>query len=281
MKLLAALCAVALGSRVDVNVHGPGNEESNLRLSYDTFMGAKLGEGKMTPWTGAESFTVLKRRRINAAIGMPPYWEIHKGASPKSELDKDKSDFTWKSWWNPLAPMGARRSVRQGTKKGPTVNRIHYNQLRRLRARVRAFVVNPGNRGQTYYTMSLLGWFGKIKDTEKELFFKQRIHFYNMGVGKCSGSFKVNQKCKGQLYQARAYNFGYEVKIFKNDKEVASAVLEDSAPGSYGKQYIDNYWIGEKKRYNVKVEAGQDNMAVAEFIGFIVDLEEYSLVHFR
>lgn len=270
MKLLAALFAVALGNRMNVSIHGPTNELSTLRSSYDTFMQAPVGSGRMTSWTGPATFSIQKKRRIHGAILHSPYWEIFKG---------DDLAFTWKSWYNPVA--NARRSVREGDKTGKTVNRVHYNQVRRLRARARAFMTTPGNRGQTYYTMSLLGWFGKHKENSEEWLFKVRENQYNLAVGKCSGSLTINNKCKGQLYTAKAYNFGYEIKVMKGDQEVAVAKLADQPAGGLGKQIVDNLILGEKKKYDVTVQSGQDNMAIAEFIGFMVDLEEYGLFLLR
>jgi len=278
MKLFAALFATTLGSRVDINAHvaGPTNELSSLRSDYDTFMQSPAGSGGMTAWTGDATAALVKTRRIHGVIAHSPNWEIHKGATTSTDLQGMKSTFYWKSWFNPIA--NARRSVREGGKEGPTVNRIHYNQIRRARALVLAFITTPGNRKQTYYTMSRLGTkrtlsIGKHTETKQTGVHQNgRTNLYNMGVGKCSGNMKSSNSCKGRLYTAKAFNFGYKIHIFKGDELVAEAEVADSK-----RNFVDKYILGEKKRFDVKIKPGQDNMAVTEFVGFIADIEEYAV----
>lgn len=278
MKLFVALFATALGSRVDISAHaaGPTNELSSLRSDYDTFMQSPAGSGRMTSWTGDSTAAIVKTRRIHALIGHSPNWEVHKGATTSTVLAGMQPTFYWKSWFNPIA--NARRSVREGGKEGPTVNRIHYNQIRRARALVRAFITTPGNRKQTYYTMSRLGSKRHLSNgvmTEKKqtgTYRNGRTNLYNMGVGKCSGNMKTHGSCKGRLYTAKAFNFGYKIQVFKGDDMVAESEVADS-----DRSFADKYILGEKKRYDVKIKPGQDNMAVTEFIGFIADLEEWNV----
>lgn len=270
MKLLATLFALALGHRM--NSVGPENDRSNLLSGHEAFMKAEVGAGKMTSWTGASSISVVKVRRLGG-FARAPYWEIYKGNNNGASLEGKPASFTWKSWFNPIAK--SRNSVREGDKHGNTINRIHYNQLRRLNARARAFITTPGKRSETFYTMSLLGQLGKWKETSQTgHHFNGRTSRYNMGVGKCSGSWS-GSTCKGRLYTGKAFNFGYKIHIFKGEKLVASAELADTKG-----TLIDKYIIGEKKRFEVNIEAGQDNMAVAEFVGFIADLEEYVWLHY-
>lgn len=279
MKLFAALFATALGSRVDISAHvadRPVNELSSMRTAYDTFMSSPAGSGRMTAWTGDATAAIVKTRRIHAYIAHSPNWEIHKGVTPSTDLEGQQPSFYWKSWFNPIA--NARRSVREGGKDGPTVNRIHYNQIRRARALVRAFITTPNNRGQTYYTMSRLGTKrflsngGMTEKKDTDHYRNGRTNLYNMGVGKCSGNMKKAGACKGRLYTAKAFNFGYKIHVFKGDDLVAEAEVADS-----DRNFADKYILGEKKRFDVKIKPGQDNMAVTEFIGFIADIEEYAV----
>merc|ERR1719498_1109603 len=99
-----------------------------------------------------------------------------------------------------------------------------------------------------------------------------RTNLYNMGVGKCSGNMKAGGACKGRLYTAKAFNFGYKIQVFKGDDMVAEAEVADTE-----RNFADKYILGEKKRFDVTIKPGQDNMAVTEFIGFIADIEEYSV----
>jgi hypothetical protein len=271
MRLIATLFAAALGHRI--NTAGPTNVQSDLLKDHDQFLTAQVGSGRMTSWTGETTLSIVKVRRLGGFMRWP-YWEMYKGTTKSTNLEGMEQQFTWKSWFNPVAK--ARNSVRQGNKDGPTVNRVHYNQLRRKNARVRAFITEAGNRGKTYYTMSLLGKYlgGKSRETgETGHHFNKRTNAYNMGVGKCSGNLASTKACKGRLYTAKAFNGAYSVQVFKGDDMVAESTLADSKLST-----ADRYIIGEKKRFDVKINSGQDNLAVAEFLAFIVDIEEYIML---
>lgn len=283
MKFLATLFAVAFGHRInsDAVASLSDNPKSALLKSHEDFMDQAVGSGRMTSWTGDSTLAFVKIRRWGGAFARDPCWELYKDASraknlANTDLQDTKSDFFWQSWLNPFA--NSHRSIREGgDKKGPTINRIHYNQFRRKNARMRAFITTPKNRRETFYTMSSLGWFGKRKETkETGHHFNVRSNKYNMGVGKCSGNMKETKRCKGRLYTGKAFNFGYQIQVFKKDKIVAEATLADTPTG-----FKDKFFIGEKKRYDVKISAGQDNMGVVEFVGFIADLEEHILMNVR
>jgi len=272
MRFIATLFAVALGHRINT-AGNPTNVQSDLLANHDQFLTTQVGSGRMTSWTGETTLSIVKVRRLGGFMRIP-YWEMYKGTTKSTNLEGMEQQFTWKSWFNPVAR--ARNSVRQGNKNGPTVNRVHYNQLRRKHARVRAFITEAGNRGKTYYTMSLLGKYlgGKSRESgETGHHFNKRTNAYNMGVGKCSGNMAITKACKGRLYTAKAFNGAYSVQVFKGDTMVAEATLADSKLST-----ADRYILGEKKRFDVKINSGQDNMAVAEFLAFIVDIEEYAML---
>lgn len=272
MKFLATLFVAALGHRV--NSVYPVNTESELLKDHESFMKAPAGSGHMTSWTGETTMSIVKVRRLGGFMRFP-YWEMYKGTTKSTNLEGMEQQFTWKSWFNPYAR--SRSSVRQGDKHGPTINRVHFNQLRRKHARARAFITKAGDRSKTFYTMSLLGkrLGGKSKESKDTgAHFNTRTNAYNMAVGKCNGKLTETKTCKGRLYTAKAFNYGYQIQVFKDQNVVAEATLADTPMNM-----VDKYLIGEKKRFDVTIKAGQDNMAVAEFLAFIADLEENLLIH--
>lgn len=268
MKVLATLFALALGHRM--NTINPTNDLSPSRNDHETFMSKEVGQGRLTSWSGQENIAIVQVRRLGGAFFHFPYWEIVKGVNKGQSVEGKPVSLTWKSWNNPLAK--ARNSVREGDRKGKTVNRVHYNQLRRKHGRARAFITTPGKRSETYYTMSLLGWFGSTREKSETGHFKNgRTNMYNMGVGKCNGKF-TNSDCKGRLYTAKAFNFGYKIHVFKGEKLVGEAEMFDTQTN-----LIDKYIIGEKRRYDATLQAGQDNLALSEFMVFIADIERFVL----
>lgn len=265
MKLLLALFSVVASHRTNtLETIGPVNQLAAGRFAltnFDNFMQDE--SATMTKWTGETTLTFEKRRKF----GMIPWYNIHEGAG-KSKGDRPM--MTWKSWFNPYA--NSRRSVRNA--EGQTINRVHSDQIRlSTRARMRSFITMPGKRSQTFYTMSWLGsmMLGKHKEKkETGLHFpKGRTTAYHMGKGMCRGNMK-NKRCKGRLYTGKAFSRGYEIVVFKGQTAVATAKMMDLPMTK-----TDKYLLGEKVHYAVKIEAGQDNLAITEFMTWIRETEEF------
>jgi len=266
MKLLLALCATAVARRADIAQHVSGvNKLAQGKFGLTAFETFQDGEETMTSWTGGTTLTLESRRKI----ALNPWYNIHEGEGKGKE---DEPMLTLRSWFNPYA--NARRSIRN--QAGETVNRVHFNQWRRAKARMRAFLTTPGKRSETYYTMSWLGkWLGgQGKETKEtgQKYNKGRSQAYNMAKGKCNGKL-VNPKCKGRVYSGISWNMGSKTEIKKDGQVVAVATLEDRYTGQ------DGYWtdrlIGEKKHYTLKIEDGQDNLAITEFVLFIQEIEHF------
>jgi len=268
MKLLLALFSVVASHRMNTLQAADGvNDLAVGRFALANFEDFMQDESAtMTKWTGETTLTFEKRRKF----GRIPWYNIHEGAG-KSKGDRPM--MTWKSWFNPYA--NARRSVRNA--EGQTINRVHSNQFRRAKARMRSFITKPGRRSQTFYTMSWLGSMLGGKHAEKAQtghhFPTRRTNAYNMGKGKCSGSMK-NKRCKGRLYTAKAFNGGYEIVVYKGQTVVATAKMMDLPT-----TLMDKYILGEKTHYAVKIEAGQDNLAITEFMTWISETETFALLY--
>lgn len=271
MKLLFTLVSAVMARRVDINAHHTNtNPVATGRFVLTDFDQFVTDGGRMTSWTGATTITIEHRRKLF----LTPWFNIHEGTN-KSKGDEPM--VTYKSWWNPIA--NSRRSIRN--KEGQTINRIHFNQWRRAKARMRAFLTTPGTRKETYYTVSYLG--KKLGGQKKETvetghkFNKFRTNAYNMAKGKCNGKMD-NVGCKGRVYTAVAWNHGYKFEVFKGDTIVALAELNKD----YLEQKRSKWLIGEKKHWTVKIEDGQDNLALTEFITYISEMEAYlAVIPFR
>jgi len=266
MKLLLALCSVVASHRTNtLETIGPVNQLAAGRFAltnFDNFMQDE--SATMTKWTGETTLTFEKRRKI----GLIPWYNIHEGAG---KTKGDRPLMTWKSWFNPYA--NARRSVRNV--EGQTINRVHSDQLRlSTRARHRSYITTPGKRSQTFYTMSWLGskMLGKHKEKKEtgHHFPRGRTTAYNMGKGMCRGNFQ-NKRCKGRLYTAKSFSSGYEIVVYKGQTAVATAKMMDLPM-----TFKDKYLLGEKVHYAVKIEDGQDNLAITEFMTWIREVEEWA-----
>lgn len=252
----------------------PGGRTNELseKMRLNNFNDFKAKDGStMTSWTGTDKVSIIKRRKYLGMIN--PWWSIHKGHVTLDETKEAEPTamLTYKSWFNPFTPQ-PRRSVRDAD--GKTVNRVHFNQLRRWHARVRAHITTPGDRMETWYTMSKLGFFGKYRGKKKEFkwlkaWLNTRANIFTLTKGQCTGT-TTNSRCRGTVYVAVSENRGHKITLFTPDgTEVAQSQHRLSAMG-----FIEWIFIGEKNHFDLTIsKGGQDNLALTEFVTWIVDLE--------